>query len=192
MNTYFKAPAMPIACEHPESHQHESELVYSDFLKTLIVFIKNLSGHHGMWREHLKLVNALNEVVHLFYMPEMHSNLVPILVDFLYKGNQELQDASCLCFAKILKFQHQTESRKELLYIIRKEMYSSRNWIKRKAFLVFCKHTIKLQSRKFFETNFMKDFLNCSKDRIAQIRMEFVEAMLIIKPYFDKKKVLAN
>jgi hypothetical protein len=37
-------------------------------------------------------------------MPEIHQYLVPILIDFLYKGNRDIKEASCNCLAKILKY----------------------------------------------------------------------------------------
>ena len=39
---------------------------------------------------------------------------------------------------------------------------------------------------EFFKTHFMKDYLSCHQDKVPHVRMEFANAMLIIKPYFDK------
>lgn len=40
-------------------------------------------------------------------------------------------------------------------------------------------------SRDFFKKYFMKDYISCSQDKVPHVRMEFANAMLIIKPYFD-------
>ena len=32
----------------------------------------------------------------------------------------------------------------------------------------------------------MKDYIACSQDKVPHVRMEFANAMLIIKPFFDK------
>jgi len=80
-----------------------------------MVFMNNIRSYTGMWREHAKLINNLKETIHLFYMPEVHSYLVPMLVDFVYKGNKDIKEAACNCLAKILKYQHHTPSREELL-----------------------------------------------------------------------------
>ena len=32
----------------------------------------------------------------------------------------------------------------------------------------------------------MKEYIACSQDRVPHVRMEFANAMLVIKPYFDK------
>ena len=52
--------------------ENESEVIYSDLLQRLMIFINNLKGYNGLWREHVKLIKNLVEVVHLFYMPEIH------------------------------------------------------------------------------------------------------------------------
>jgi len=39
---------------------------------------------------------------------------------------------------------------------------------------------------EFFKTHFMKDYIACSQDKVPHVRMEFVNALLIIKPFFDK------
>ena len=63
------SPKLPPIYVTPE---HESELVYSDLLQRLMVYINNLRGYTGLWREHVKLIKNLTEVIHLFYMPEIH------------------------------------------------------------------------------------------------------------------------
>lgn len=68
-----------------------------------MVFIINLSGFtrkqigqeyvcefNGLWREHSKLIKNLDEVIHLFYMPEIHEQLVPILIEFVKNGNKDI------------------------------------------------------------------------------------------------------
>lgn len=138
-----------------------------------------------MWREHVKLVNNLYEVIQLFYIPEVHQYLVPMLMDFVFKGNNQLKDVSCRCLAKILKYQHNSSSREEQLAMINKEMTMSNNWIQRKAFLYFCKHAVYFMSRDFFKKHFIKDYITMSQDKVPHVRMEFANAMLTIKPYFD-------
>lgn len=69
--------------------------------------------------------------------------------------------------------------------MITKEMTMSRNWIQRKAFLYFCKHVVQYMSRDFFKKTFMKDYIALSEDKVPHVRMEFANAMLVIKPYFD-------
>ena len=39
--------------------------------------------------------------------------------------------------------------------------------------------------REFFKTHFMKDFIECSKDKIPNVRIEFAAASIIIRPYFE-------
>lgn len=79
------SPKLPPIYVTPE---HECELVYSDLLQRLMAFIQNLRGYTGMWREHVKLIQNLSETIHLFYMPEIHSLITPMLFDFVQKGNR--------------------------------------------------------------------------------------------------------
>ena len=41
-------------------------------------------------------------------------------------------------------------------------------------------------SRDFFKKHFMKDYISMSQDKVPHVRMEFTNALLVIKPYFDK------
>ena len=52
--------------------ENQSEEVYSDLLQRLMVFVNNIKNNCGSWREHVKLLNHIKEVIHLFYMPEIH------------------------------------------------------------------------------------------------------------------------
>ena len=71
-----------------------------------MVFINNIRGNAGLWREHLQLIKNLLQTIHLFYMPEVHSYLVPMLFEFVLKGNNYIKEMACQCLAKILKYQH--------------------------------------------------------------------------------------
>jgi len=51
-------------------------------------------------------------------MPEVHQYLVPMLMEWIFKGNKEIKEVSCDCIAKILKYQHHTPSRDDLLQCI--------------------------------------------------------------------------
>ena len=101
----------------------KSEEVYSDLLQRLMVFIKNICGQTGVWREHLKLLENLLKTIHLFYIPEIHNYLTPMMLDFVFKGNNEIKEMSCHILAKILYFQHHTPSREEMLALINKELF---------------------------------------------------------------------
>lgn len=108
-----------------------------------------------------------------------------MLMDFIYKGNRDIKDSACECLAKILKYQHHTASREELIQLIQKEMYQSTNWMQRKAFIYICKYAIKYLPIELFKKYFIKDYLSTSSDKVPHVRMEFANAMLWIKPHFD-------
>jgi hypothetical protein len=78
------SPKLPPIYVTPEN---EKEVVYSDLLQRLMIFINNMRGFTGLWREHVKLIQNLTQVIDLFYMPEIHQYLVPMLVEWIWKGN---------------------------------------------------------------------------------------------------------
>lgn len=52
--------------------ENSPELIYTDLLDSLMPFIQNVAELEGNWREHLKLLENLEQTMHLFYMPEIH------------------------------------------------------------------------------------------------------------------------
>lgn len=40
-------------------------------------------------------------------------------------------------------------------------------------------------SKEFFKKYYLKDYILTSTDRVAAVRMEFANAYLVIKPYFE-------
>ena len=44
------------------------------------------------------------EVIDKFYLPEIHDYIVPVVIDFIYRGNNQLKDVSCHLIAKIMKY----------------------------------------------------------------------------------------
>ena len=70
-------------------------MVYSDLYHRLLVMINNLRSFTSLWREQCLMIKHLTEVIHLFYMPEIHDSLVPLLLEYLVKGNKDIKQASC-------------------------------------------------------------------------------------------------
>ena len=40
-------------------------------------------------------------------------------------------------------------------------------------------------SRENFKRNFLKDYMALASDKVPHVRMEFVNSLLVVKPYFD-------
>ena len=108
------------------------------------------------------MIQNLSKVIHLFYMPEIHQCSVPMLIDFLYKGNKDIKEASCNCLAIIMQHQHHSPSRDELLDIIKKELGQALSWTQRKTYIFFCRYAVLSMPSEFFKTHFMKDYISCS------------------------------
>jgi len=70
------------------------ELIYSDLLEHIMIFVQNIAGQEGVWREHLILLKNLEVIVHLFYMPELHTILVPTIQEFATDGNTIIRKQS--------------------------------------------------------------------------------------------------
>ena len=70
-------------------------------------------------------------------------------------------------------------------------MAHATNWIQRKAYIVFCRHAIQTLSREYFKKHFIRDYIQCSGDKVPHVRMEFANAMLYIKPFFDQDQDLS-
>lgn len=105
-----------------------TELVYSDLLESIMIFAQNMCEQEGLWREHLKLLQNFDDVIHLFYMPEIHNHLVPLLQKFAIEGNVNIQYAAVKCLAQIYKLQHHAPAREELLEFIIKKLARGKNF----------------------------------------------------------------
>lgn len=40
-------------------------------------------------------------------------------------------------------------------------------------------------SRDFFKKHFIREYMALARDKVPHVRMEFVNSLLVIKPYFD-------
>lgn len=172
---------LPLIFALPEN---QSEIIYSDMLQRLMVMVHRIKEVNSLWREHLKLVQNLVEIIDLFYMPEVHIYIVPLLFDFVTQGNKVLKESSCECLAKIAKYQHHSPSRMQVISQFR-ELGKSKSWSKRKSFIIFCKYAAKYLPFDFFKKFLLADYIKFSQDKISQIRKEFAESLLDVKPYCD-------
>jgi len=112
--------------------------VYCDILEHVLTFVQNLSQQEGLWREHLVLLENIYEVVHLFYLPQIHTELVPTLMEFVLDGNTEVRKQSAKCLAKVLARQHHVPAKEELIDFIITRLFQSQNFGHRRTFIQFC------------------------------------------------------
>jgi len=84
-----------------------------------MIFISNVRNIDGGWRHHLLLIKNMEEALQLFYMPEIHNQLVPIILEFLMAGNTSVRTESCKILAKVMKLQHHMPYREELIQFMK-------------------------------------------------------------------------
>lgn len=86
---------------------------------------------------------------------------------------------------QILSSQHDAFRRNELVNVVIDDLAKSTTFTMRKTFVLFCRLAVIQFTRKFFEENFYDAYLSLAKDRVPQVRMEFVRGLLDIKPFLD-------
>lgn len=168
-----------------ESHP---ELVYSDILENILIFVQNVSSFEGVWREHQILLDNLEAIVDRFYMPEIHTALVPSIYTFALEGNTTIRKEALLVLAKIITHQHHLPAREEVIDFILTRMCQSKNFSHRRSFISFCCHIVKKIPFQMFKDVFASHLFSYKDDRIPRVRCDLAEAMIELKPYYDLKE----
>jgi hypothetical protein len=78
------------------------ELVFSDLLEHIMIYVQNISSQEGEWREHAVMIQNLQAIITLFYSPEIHTNLVPHIQEFALEGNTTIRKYSLECLATVI------------------------------------------------------------------------------------------
>ena len=97
----------------------------------------------GQWREHLKLLQNFEDTIHLFYMPEIHIQMIPFIKELAVEGNTSIKHQAVYLLAKILQYQHHVPAREELIEFILTRIANSKNFSHRRAYIEFCSTIIK-------------------------------------------------
>lgn len=116
--------------------------MYSHLLLRLQVFSSNYVNYEGMWRDHILLINNLITVLHLFYMPDFHEQIIPQILILLTNGNLMVRDCCSKLIAKVIKFQHHICYREELINTIVEEYGRSESSAKRRTYIMVCKYAV--------------------------------------------------
>lgn len=153
-----------------------------------MVFIQNVASLDGVWRQHLKLLQNIYEVVHLFYMPEIHTVLVPLIQDFTLEGNTFVRNQGAKCLAKIITRQHHVPAREELIEFVITKLYQSKNFSHRSTYIQFCVFMIDMIPFSMFNERFGALLFNLHKDKIPKIRADLAKALVVVKPFYDSKE----
>lgn len=62
----------------------------------------------------------------------------------------------------------------------------------RKTFIYFLKAGVDTFSRDFIIKNFLPSYMALSKDKVSSVRMEWVNSLVGVKPFFDGDATLCN
>jgi len=125
-------------------------------------------------------------------MPEFQDQFLGSLYEYIKTGNSHIRHAAAECLARILQNQYSSVLRAELIASIKSDLAESPSCAMRKTFLFFCKAAVGTFSRGFFKEHFMQAYLTLSKDKVAAVRMEFANSLLLVKPWFDGDIPLTN
>lgn len=144
--------------------ENHPELVYSDLLESFMIFIQNVSSQEGVWREHAVMLENVEAIVHLFYMPEIHTALVPHIQDFAVDGNTIIRKQSLQCLAKIITHQHHIPARDEIIEFVLTKLCHSKNFSHRRSFITFCCYIVGLIPFQMFKDIFSSHLLEMKND----------------------------
>lgn len=125
-------------------------------------------------------------------MPEFQDQFLGSLYEYIKTGNSHIRHAAAECLARILQNQYSSVLRSELIASIKSDLAESPSCAMRKTFLFFCKAAVGTFSRSFFKDHFMQAYLTLSTDKVAAVRMEFANSLLLVKPWFDGDSTLTN
>jgi hypothetical protein len=62
----------------------------------------------------------------------------------------------------------------------------------RKTFIYFIKAAVDTFSRAFIITHFLTSYMQLSRDKVVSVRMEWVNSLIVVKPFFDSEASLSN
>lgn len=148
-----------------ESHP---ELVYSDMLEHLLIYVQNVSSQEGIWREHLVMLENLEAIVDMFYMPEIHTALVPNIYTFALEGNTTIRKQALKVLAKIITHQHHLPAREEVIEFVISKMFQSKNFSHRRSFISFCCHIVTMIPFQMFKDVFASHLFSLKDDRLPR------------------------
>ena len=168
--------------------ENHPELIFMDLLEHIMIFVQNVSQEEGVWREHLVMLQNLEAFANLFYMPDIHTVLVPTIQDFALEGNTYVRKQSLQCLAQIITHQHHIPAREEVIEFIISKLCNSRNFAHRRSFITFCCYIITLIPFQMFKDLFATHLFNLKEDKIIRVRCHLAESMIEIKPYYDLKE----
>jgi hypothetical protein len=75
-----------------------------------------------------------------------------------------------------------------MLEFLMKSLLSSNNFAQRRAFIWFCKHVITLIPFQMFKDIFSDHLMGMHTDPIPRVRQDLAEALITIKPFFDRSE----
>lgn len=153
-----------------------------------MVFVQTVGDQEGNWREHYQLLKNFDQTLHLFYMPEIHTALVPILENYATQGNFHLRDMAAKCLAKIFQFQHHMPAREELMEFVIKKLAKGKSFSHRRTYISFCKYVVSLIPFEMFKELFSEILFAMHKDPIPKVRQHLSEVLIVIKPYYDRSE----
>lgn len=62
----------------------------------------------------------------------------------------------------------------------------------RKAYIYFLKAAVDTFSRVFIINNFLPSYMALSKDKDCRVKIEWVNSLVVVKPFFEGDAVLCN
>ena len=131
------------------------------------------------------MLNHLSKTINLFYMPEIHEVLVPLILELFKEGNNILKETCLHFFVQVLKHQHHLPYRDNLIEQVITLLAKHRSQANRRLYIKFMTIAVLELSRQTIQNFLMDNYCELRQDKQALVRKDFADSLTIIKPFFD-------
>lgn len=167
----------------PEEWQHE--YVFSRLLEQMMPLIDSVFNDKTKWRFQALFIRNFGSSLQYFNPVELQELIYPKVLERMRGSNDSVKQSGAWFIANLLANQYRCTFRQQLIDTIVNDFGKSKTFAMRKCFIMFCVSAVQVLSFETFKQHFYALYLSMAEDKIADVRISFLNSVVEVRPYLE-------
>lgn len=154
--------------------------------------IDSIFNDKTKWRIQALFIRNFGSALQYFNSVELQELIYPKVFERMKSSNDQVKQAGAWFIANLIANQYRCTQRQALIDTVVNDLGRSKTFALRKCFIMCCVSAVQVLSFETFKQHFFNLYLKMAEDKIADVRISFLNSAVEVRPYLEQDPTSLN
>lgn len=158
----------------------------------MMPLIDSIFNDKTKWRIQALFIRNFGSALQYFNSVELQELIYPKVFERMKSSNDQVKQAGAWFIANLIANQYRCTQRQALIDTVVNDLGRSKTFALRKCFIMCCVSAVQVLSFETFKQHFFNLYLKMAEDKIADVRISFLNSAVEVRPYLEQDPTSLN